>query len=207
MDGVQASRDMRLHDDDELRREGLFSLLRLHFPKKYRFKEKDCPDELNEKRAPTTYHRAKATLENGSPELIQRINYAPLEQAHAYRQTVDRYNAKGLSRGKTIRKLHDNVNKTTDRIKDYLNLLNLPHDIPDRVHRKEISFTKARELTQVTRRKPEGPAGPSGRIVERGEGGRIMSGSRPLDERMEELGEASRMLSILSIRFLFLEDE
>ena len=277
MDGTQVSRGMRPHDDDELRRAPLLSLLRLHFPRRIRFKEKEFLDELVEKRyviesnldrrqlsklervelamkieeveaerarkrreatqihkgvppsgcvhlnttvgrardmaaekarlSPSTYHRAKVTLEKGSPELIQRDDYTPMEQAHAYRQAVDRYNAKRLTRGKANRKLNENVNKMMNRVKDCLILLNLPHDIQDRVHWKEISFTDARELTRVTRRKPEGPAGPSGRIVERGEGGRIKSGSKLLDERTGELGEANRMLSILPIQFLSLEDD
>jgi len=84
-------------------------------------------------------------------ENIQRDDYTPLEQAHAYRQAVDRNRAKGLTRGKAINDVAKNVNKTRDHVRDYLDLLDLPHDIQDRVHRKEISFTKARELTRLTR--------------------------------------------------------
>lgn len=74
-------------------------------------------------------------------------------------------------------------------------------------HRGEVSYITARELIRLTRRKQERMTVVSGRILERGEGGRIKSGSRPLDERTEELEEDNRMLSILSVQSLFLEDE
>jgi len=122
-------------------------------------------------------------------ENIQRDNYTPLEQAHAYRQAVDRYNAKGLSRGKAIRKVHENVNKTTDHVRDYLNLLDLPDDIQGRLHRKEISFTKARELTKLTRT----PLSPT-TVVHKGGPGIIEAEGQPAP-RTEEHFDAIRRIA------------
>ena len=126
-------------------------------------------------------------------ENIQRDNYTPLEQAHAYRQAVDRYNAKGLSRGKAINNVVKNVNKTKSHIHEYLNLLDLPSEIQGRVHRKEISFTKARELTRLTR-KPLSTMVDRVKIAERGEKGKIVRGGEPA-ERTEEHFDAIRRIA------------
>jgi len=126
-------------------------------------------------------------------ENIQRDDYTPIELAHAYRQTVDRYTARGMTQGKAVNSVAKNVNKTRSHIHEYLNLLDLPPEIQDRVHGKEISFTKARELTRLTR-KPLSTMVDRVKIAERGAKGKIVRGGEPA-ERTEEHFDAIRVIA------------
>ncbi|MBC8223019.1 ParB/RepB/Spo0J family partition protein [Candidatus Bathyarchaeota archaeon] len=129
-------------------------------------------------------------------ENIQRDDYTPIELAHAYRQAVDRYTARGISDAEIIKTVAQNVNMGSRHVREHLNLLDLPSGVQEKVHRGEVSYTKARELTRLTRRQPpEGPTGPSGMIVERGEKGRIRSGGRERVERSEEHFDSIRVIA------------
>ncbi len=120
-------------------------------------------------------------------ENIQRDDYTPIEQARAYRQAVDRYITKGMKRGKAINNLAKNVNKSKDHIRDYLDLLDLPQGLQNRLHRKEISFTKARELTRLTKiRRDHGPVESAGYAS--------LAGSEPV-ERTDEHFDAIRVIA------------
>jgi len=119
-------------------------------------------------------------------ENIQRDDYTPIEQARAYRQAVDRNIAKEMTRGKAINDLAKNVNKSKDHIRDYLDLFDLPQDIQDRLHRKEISFTKARELTRLTKiRRDYGPVESAGYAS--------LAGSEPVERTKEHFDDIRRI--------------
>ena len=99
---------------------------------------------------------------------------------------MDRNIAKEMTRGKAINDLAKNVNKSKDHIRDYLDLFDLPQDIQDRLHRKEISFTKARELTRLTKiRRDYGPVESAGYAS--------LAGSEPVERTKEHFDDIRRI--------------
>ncbi len=78
-------------------------------------------------------------------ENINRENLSPMEEARLYRMCSEL--------GKTIAQIAKDYTKSHSYLREHLALLDLPKDIQDRVHNKEISFSKAKGLTILTRKK------------------------------------------------------
>lgn len=78
-------------------------------------------------------------------ENINRNNLSPIEEARYYKQCKER--------GEPMAQIAKDHGKSYDYLYTHLALLDLPKDIQDRVHSKEISITKAQGLTILTRKK------------------------------------------------------
>lgn len=78
-------------------------------------------------------------------ENIKRRDYSPIEEALYYKKCNEF--------GKSLVQIAKDHNKSTSYLRDYLSLLDLPKDIQDRVHNKELSFSKAQKLILLTRKK------------------------------------------------------
>lgn len=95
-----------------------------------------------------------ALLIHGS-ENIHRKDLTPIEEGTLYRLYIQNH-------GKTLNETAEAFQVSRDTVRDKLNLLDLPGDIQDKVHRGEIKFDKARRLTILTR-EPETATVVSGR--------------------------------------------
>lgn len=78
-------------------------------------------------------------------ENINRHDYSPIEEALYYKKCDEL--------GKTLKQIAKDHKKSLNYLKEHLYLLELPQDIQKRVHNEEISFSKARKLTTLTRKK------------------------------------------------------
>lgn len=78
-------------------------------------------------------------------ENINRHNLSPIEEARYYKQCKER--------GESMAQIAKDHGKSYDYLYTHLALLDLPKDIQDRIHSKEISVTKAQGLTILTRKK------------------------------------------------------
>ena len=76
-------------------------------------------------------------------ENIHRRQLSPIEEARYYKSLKDR--------GMSVRRIAESVSKSRDHIRFHLNLLDLPDDIQARIHAGEIPYSKARQLTILTR--------------------------------------------------------
>lgn len=95
-----------------------------------------------------------AMLIHGS-ENIQRKALSPIEQGKLYSTIMERFN-------KTISKVARDFSASLEAIRSHINLLSLPDDIQAKVHSGEIPYSKARQLTILTR-KPTTPSGVVGK--------------------------------------------
>lgn len=91
----------------------------------------------------------EALLIHGS-ENIKREDYSPIEEA--------RYYAKCEEYGLSIIEIATKGKKNRSTIRRYVDLLDLPDDIQEKIHFGQLSFSKARELTKLTK-DPTVPAG------------------------------------------------
>ena len=107
-----------------------------------------------------------ALLIHGS-ENIHRKDLTPIEEGTLYRLYIQNH-------GKTLNETAEAFQVSRGTVRDKLNLLGLPEDIQDKVHRGEIKFDKARQLTILTRE----PIRDTDRCIE-SEGYKSLEGSQP----------------------------
>ncbi len=86
----------------------------------------------------------QALIIHGS-ENIQRQEFSPIETARYYKQCRKYF---------SINEIAKQTKKGVDHVRDHLNLMDLPEDIQLKIHRKEFSLKKARQLLRLTREKP-----------------------------------------------------
>lgn len=83
----------------------------------------------------------QALIISGS-ENIQREEFSPIETARYYEQCRKFFSVKEIAK---------QTKKTEAHVRYHLDLIYLPPDIKTKIHRKEISYGKARELVRLTR--------------------------------------------------------
>lgn len=84
-----------------------------------------------------------ALLIHGS-ENIQRKNLSPVEEGNLYKQYMKLIK-------KSIDETASDFEVSKDTVRDKINLLDLPQELLEKVHNGTISYTKARNLTILTR--------------------------------------------------------
>lgn len=82
------------------------------------------------------------SLELALIENIQRQNLNPIEQAHAYRYLVDKFQV-------TQEKISEVLGKARVSVTNILRLLNLPQEIQEEIKKGRLSFAHGRALLEV----------------------------------------------------------
>lgn len=118
-------------------------------------------------------------------ENIQRKDLTPIEEGTLYHLYMQNH-------GKTLNETADAFKVSQDTARYKLNLLDLPKDIQDQVHRGKITYYKARQLTILTRE----PLMPIGiKVSERDDKGKIVALDREPASRTDRHFEAIRILA------------
>jgi len=86
----------------------------------------------------------QALIIHGS-ENIQREEFSPIETARYYDRCRKFF---------SVREIAKETKKSESQVRYHLDLIALPPDIQAKIHRKEISYGKARELVRLIREKP-----------------------------------------------------
>ncbi|MBU4346084.1 MAG: ParB/RepB/Spo0J family partition protein [Candidatus Omnitrophica bacterium] len=99
---------------------------------------------LNLKEIPTIIKEVndQDSLELSLIENIQREGLNPIEEAHAYRYLIDKFNL-------TQEKISEILGKARASIANTLRLLNLPQEIQEEIKKGRISFAHGRALLEI----------------------------------------------------------